>query len=535
MGQGMTPAQLEQQKKAKADEQARLTREQISQRAVTGQPTDPSRGDTPQARTSAALRGMGESVGVYADEFGKKARQVIQGQRDAIVSGLTTAGNTGVYDRGRDLPGAGMQTPQDTGLRGAPVYNPTGYDNADPYGVKPKKPAAGNTSTDSTPAQTSTAATAPGQDAVNNSSALRAMGMTDAQINMPAVGGGDAGRRQVVQSGANDFVNLGNYGQEGQGNIYGKSSKPGGPMDTFMGAGPNAGKFNEQGQVMQPDGSVYNPTGYNAADPYGLRSGGAGGRGVRAAQKQFPGSGGVRMKELRNINAQANSAFNNALKSGMNTKAALRIADNIREGAGVLTNQDRVDASRDTASMYTDASKYGTDMAFAGQALREQGAQSRANASAQQAANESQFELFRDQFVDPETGERDNAGFSRMVQNAGGLERFMNASPGTQQRLATRGSGLNKMLDRFNSFANKEGINYSTLGELTQGMKLAKTDTTIVDAFISGNIDWNDIWGEKVRLPDGSMYDVKDVFSDENGDPIVLSKEDWAALVDLGE
>lgn len=515
------------------DPNKKYTEEEIARRAVTGQTPDPLRGDTPQARTTAAVKGMAESVGIYKDQVGKAIGDAITSAGGFLRDSAVTAANTGVMGNMRDAPGAGMLSPEQQGLRRGQVNLPQ---PTEPPPKEPQAPAAGNAATDSTPVQTSTPATGGGTSggsqpdfaAANNVEALRKMGVKNPE--MAAVGGGQQGRRAVINAGSSEFVNLGNYGQTGQGNIYGKSSTPGGRMDTFVGAGPNAGKLNEQGQVVT-GGGVYNPTGYNPQDPYGLRSGRV--APARAGGRQFPGSGGLRMTEIRRINSQANRAFNQALESGMNTKAATRIADSIRAGAGALTAQDQNAARRYASDNLLEGTIYGNDTQLAQTALREQGSMTRAQAQAQTKMRENQFNLFRDQFVDPETGKRDDAGFSRMVQNAGGYERFLNAAPETQQRLATRGSGLNQLLGRFNEFANREGINYSTIGELTQGMKLAKTDTTIIDALTSGNIDIFDIWGEKVELPDGSLYNVSDVFSDANGNPIVMSKEDWAGLVDL--
>lgn len=492
-------------------------------------PFNPSAGDTPQARSAAKVKGALRATGGFISNVG-----------GFIADSAATAGNTGVMGNTRDLPSAGFQTPQDQGLRGAPTYGPTRPTQAPNTGVIDRtKPANGNTATDSTPVQTSTDATAPpGTAATNNVSALRSMGVQ--HPDMPAVGGGQTGRRAVIAGGSNGFVNLGDPAQEGGPNIYGKSSAPGGRMDTFVGAGPNAGT-NEAGQVLSTGANgqpgVYNPTGYDPSNPYG----GAATRrptnsSLRAGQTQFGrGGGGVKRNELRRINQQANRAFNNALESGMNTKAALRISQSIRAGGDLLSNQDKNDASRYGADQRLAGAQYASDASTTNTALREQGYMSRANAAAGRQAQQAQFDIFADQFVDEE-GKPDRARVSRMVQNAGGLERFMNASPDIQQQLGDRGSWVSQVLDNVNQVTGKDGTIYSTLGALSGGARLPKSDATIVDAFTSGNIDMIDaIFGaDKFELPDGTLVEADDVLKGVDRETILqMSPEDRRDFIAL--
>lgn len=522
-----------------AEQKKRLTEDEIARRAATNKPLDPSQGDTPQARTGAALRGMGESVGIYADTLGKNVRASLKRQRETIknvggflVDSAATAGQTGVMGNTRDLPGAGMQTPQQQGLRGAPVFEPK---PAAP--TPPTKPSDGNTATNATPVQTSTPATAPagtaaGSTAVNNASVLRQMGVTNPDI-APV---GDT--RAAIRAGSDEFVNLGNYGQAGQGNIYGKSSTPGGRLDTFVGAGPNAGaqQLNAQGQVVT-GGQVYNPTGYSNANPYGNAASRAPiNRGLRAGNRQFGGGqGGIRANELRRINQQANRAFNQALESGMNTKAAQRISESIRAGAGVLNDFDQNAARRYGADQSLRATQYASDASLAGSLAATQQRQTAAEASQLSRQQQAQFELFADQFTDAE-GNRDNATLARIVQNAGGLQRVMNASPEIQQKLATRGSGLSQILSNVNQITGKDGVLYSTIDALSGGARIPQSDMTIMDAMRSGNATlWGAITGaDKVELADGTIIPADEFWGDlDEGTLAKMSAEDRRDLVEL--
>ena len=522
-------------------EKKKFTDQEISLRGVTGQPIDPTRGDTPQARTMNALRGIDESVGIYYREADRKltqgAKNLVNNVGGFLRDSAVTAAATGAYDRNRDLPNAGF-APAPSGPQITPLTEPK-----PPQAPSPASQAPG----DATPPPTSTPATAPAggstpqQDVqgsvarANNVEQLRKMGLTNAQMNMPAVGGDQQGRRAVIQGGSNGFVNLGNYGQEGQGNIYGRSSTPGGRMDTFVGAGPNAGAAgqNEQGQVVT-GGQVYNPSGYDPSNPYAgaLRQSRV--APARAGNRQFPGNAGLRQSELRNINSQANRAFNQALESGMNTKAATRIAENIRAGGGLLVDQDKNAAQRYGSDNILDASKYSSDMSFAGQALREQGAMTRAQQRQMADQQKAQFEMFADQFVGPD-GKRDKARLARVVQNSGGLSRFMNASPEVQQKLMTRGNALAQLVDNANQITAKDGTIYSTFEALSGGAKIPGSDVTIIDAIRSGNLTLLDAisGADKLELGDGTLINKDDFFGDfDEGTLVGMSPEDRRDMIE---
>lgn len=523
-------------------EKKKYTEQEISLRGVTNQPIDPARGDTPQARSIQALRGIDESVGIYYREADRKltegAKNLATNTGGFLRDSAVTAAATGALDRNRDLPSAGFN-PAPSGPQITPLTQPK-----PPQAPAPASQAPGS----ATPRPLSTPATAgaagestPQQDVqgsmarANNVEQLRKMGLTNAQMNMPAVGGGDQGRRAAIRGGSNGFVNLGNYGQEGQGNIYGRSSAPGGRMDTFVGAGPNAGVAgqNAQGQVVT-GGQVYNPSGYDPSNPYAgvLRENRV--APARAGNRQFPGTAGLRQSELRNINAQANRAFNQALESGMNTKAATRIAENIRAGGGLMVDQDKNDASRYSSDQSLEATQYASDSSLAGQALREQGAMTRAQQRQMADQQKAQFEMFADQFVGPD-GKRDKARLSRVVQNSGGLGRFMNASPEVQQKLMTRGNALAQLVDNANKITAKDGTVYSTFEALSGGAKIPGSDATIMDAIRSGNISLLDAvrGADKLELGDGTLIDKDDFFGDfDEGTLVGMSPEDRRDMIE---
>ena len=572
-------------------EKKKYTEQEISLRGVTNQPIDPARGDTPQARSIQALRGIDESVGIYYREADRKltegAKNLATNTGGFLRDSAVTAAATGALDRNRDLPSAGFN-PAPSGPQITPLTQPK-----PPQAPAPASQAPGS----ATPRPLSTPATAgaagvstPQQDVqgsmarANNVEQLRKMGLTNAQINMPAVGGGDQGRLAAIRGGSNGFVNLGNYGQEGQGNIYGRSSAPGGRMDTFVGAGPNAGVAgqNAQGQVVT-GGQVYNPSGYDPSNPYAgvlrenraapARAGAGPTAGVagqnaqgqvvtggqvynpsgydpsnpyagvlrenrvapaRAGNPQFPGTAGLRQSELRKINAQANRAFNQALESGMNTKAATRIAENIRAGGGLMVDQDKNDASRYSSDQSLEATQYASDSSLAGQALREQGAMTRAQQRQMADQQKAQFEMFADQFVGPD-GKRDKARLSRVVQNSGGLGRFMNASPEVQQKLMTRGNALAQLVDNANKITAKDGTVYSTFEALSGGAKIPGSDATIMDAIRSGNISLLDAisGADKLELGDGTLVNKDDFFGDfDEGTLVGMSPEDRRDMIE---
>lgn len=353
-----------------------------------------------------------------------------------------------------------------------------------------------------------------------------------------------AGREMLAGS---QYTNLGSYGTQGGPNIYGRSSKMGGPLDTFVGVGtPNKDQPTTQvnGASAQVGGPGISGNGvgqgsalYNNADPYNLSGQSQQAPSLRqtemrAGQRQFGGGagggGGLRMNEIRRINQQANNAFNRALEGGMNTKAALRIADSIRAGAGNLTAQDRNDASRYGSDRALEGTQYSSDTQALTEGMRQAGYDRRSEEANQaklaqtmiesrDATFKNNVEMARNMFINPETGEPDDAAFSRVFFAAGGEETFKGLN-GTQFNKAMKGAEvMANRLDQVNAYLASQGVNrrYDNLGDFFAGtnlirdpktgnMKLGKREFTMGDA-MSGKIGWSQIWDEGLQLGDGTL------------------------------
>lgn len=330
-----------------------------------------------------------------------------------------------------------------------------------------------------------------------------------------------AGQEMLANS---QFTNLGNFGTEGGPNIYGRSSTPGGRVDTFVGAGKPA---------TAEETNARNTAYYNNSDPYNLTGQSKTVRpmnnSLRAGQRQFgnQGRGGVKMNELRNINAQANRAFNSALESGMNTKAALRIADNIRAGAGVLTDQDKNEVSRYTSDNSLRGTQYASDTQLVAEGMRQEGYDRRqaASAEAQMAQNiaasqdatfKRNMQMMENVFTDAE-GNVDKAGLARNYFAAGGEETFRGLN-GTQTKKVMEGAQVTaNRLDAVNQYLQEQGVNrrYDNIGDFFAGanliadpnsgkLKLGKREFTWKDA-MAGGIGWTQIFDDGVQLADGTL------------------------------
>lgn len=331
------------------------------------------------------------------------------------------------------------------------------------------------------------------------------------------------------------YTNLGNFGTEGGPNIYGRSSTPGGRIDTFAGAGT---------PETPEQTNARNTALYNNSDPFNLTGQSARpvNNSLRAGQRQFgnQGRGGVRMRELRNINNQANRAFANALESGMNTKAALRVADNIRAGARTLTDQDRVDALRYGADANLAGDQLRADAQLAAAGLREQGAIDRANAAALAEIDAQELELLKGlSYTTDADGNRvfDQENYSRSLLAAGGFGGLRGKSADAKNALFRQGSNVSRILENVNRQVADQGIRYDNLSDLVAGGgKLEQSDATLLDALRSKNVDWNDIlFKDKLKLKDGNLITVEDFFGLESEEMARLTLEEREALIEFLE
>lgn len=352
-----------------------------------------------------------------------------------------------------------------------------------------------------------------------------------------------------------DQVNLGSFGVAGGPNIYGKASKPGGRIDTFTGAGvPGVNVAEGDTSVVSPDAvnrvgatglslrgqgqqvttgadgqpQVYNPTGYDNANPYGGAQAqaalGASARAgtLRAANPAFSGgvagSSGAREREVRNINSQANRAFNDALKQGMNTKAAQRISESIRASAGTLNDVE----ARRIDSEFNAIRKYGIDEETATRRmeadLRQQGALAQLEADQAQLGYDQDYEVFQSSFLDdPEVPGSGAARAAEVYQAIGGREVFRSLNGTQQNKVRKMGERIVDRLNGLNEYMKEkgEGVVYDNYADVYSGasIKLNKDgqarfgvdEITIGDVLAQGTADITDLTDKGVTLGDGRI------------------------------
>jgi hypothetical protein len=282
------------------------------------------------------------------------------GPRTSVANPLAGSGRTGGFSAQDAADIRGVIPRARTRVGETPAAPPPGQ----------LDPAITGVATPATPAQTEAARAATGAEtpgATPDPEALRNTFLeqqgvpTSVQGQDPRVfdaeGTGRFQRRQRIGAGGQDFVNLGAFETKGGPNIFGRASEEGGPINTFVGAGlqgpggPSQDITPQQGQLEAGGrgGIGFRDTGISpelqqGIDAFKLRA--ASGGNIRAGNRAFgggaaSGGGSDTLRQINRINSRADKAFQDALSQGMNTKAAARIADSIRDGASQVNFADR--------------------------------------------------------------------------------------------------------------------------------------------------------------------------------------------------
>jgi hypothetical protein len=367
-----------------------------------------------------------------------------------------------------------------------------------------------------------------------------------------AIGSGSPQARLGQEALTNtQHVNLGNFGTEGGPNIYGRADENsvGGRINNFTGVGTPS----EQGSP-----GVYNPTGYDNANPYGT-SGSVPNMptSLRAGNRQFgggagSGGGGDLSRQVASINSRADKAFNDALEAGMNTKAAARIAGSIRDGATQLIGGDRNSIFRDqnqVAREQNEVTREGNAMNLAAQQsgdaastrsaeLKSLGDMAKLDMEQQEKLDNASLEDIKGTYYTADAeGNRvaDPEGYANALANAGGRSALQGLSGSSKFALLRQGSNIGSLLGNVNRISAKNGIRYDNVSDLLKGGKdgqrVSQTHSTLLEMLLDPNI--SDFMGETLTLPDGNTFQLADLIGDEAGNPVALTQAERDALIEL--
>jgi hypothetical protein len=338
---------------------------------------------------------------------------------------------------------------------------------------------------------------------------------------------------------------------EGGATIFGRASEPGGRINTFTGAGlATPGDPTTQidgdraarlgGRLQEGfQSTAVNPELQAGIDAFKLRA--ASGGNLRAGDQQFrggaaSGGGDATLRQINRINSRADKAFQDALSQGMNTKAAARMADSIRDSASQINFQDRTRAGERQTSARIEGRASDA-------ALRNQGEMSRLHSTQAREDAQAQIQLVRDTFVKDTLDadgnvigqENDSRAFAKAALQVGGEANLGRVSSQTANRLASRGEAITGILDNVNKLFKDKGSNqkFNNVADLVRGSKVqgkvSQTPVDFMDVIRSGNVDIFDIRKDKVTIGD-ELITVEDFFGGEQFDA-----EDLAAFVEMAE
>ena len=216
------------------------------------------------------------------------------------------------------------------------------------------------------------------------------------------------------------------------------------------------------------------------------------------------------LRQVNAINRRAQDAFNQALKSGMNTKGATRVADNIRAQAEDILGADFNAIRREDI----DVRRQGIAAQLQSDFARSQGEA----AQARDAELLDYYKGFATRVDDSGKAIFDPNFFSRTLRQVGGVDALRQLPPNVGGAFFERGVNAQKILDNVNRVYKGSDLRLEDLGDLlegaslTQSGRLGESEVSLWDVLRSPNVDLQHIFGRKIRLGDGTLIPVDDLF-----------------------